>query len=194
MGYLKYTSELNQQLKNLVITNLDGKTIDHDEVFQKIINLLKLNHDLGNKIYFIGNGGSAGICSHMAIDYSKNGNLRSQALNDGATLTCLSNDYGYDSVFQKQLEFYAKKNDTLVAISSSGNSKNIILAAEYGKKIGMNVLTFSGFMSDNFLRSLGEFNFYINNSNYGYVELSHQIILHAILDIKCGIFIPNNDI
>ena len=70
----------------------------------------------------------------------------------------------------------------LIAISSSGNSQNILNAVEkahakYGK-----VLTLSGFKKDNKLRSLGNENFYLNIENYGVVECFHQVILHAILD------------
>ena len=62
----------------------------------------------GNKIIFAGNGGSAGIASHMATDYSKNGGLRAWAMNDGSMLTCLANDYGYEHVFAKQIEFHGR--------------------------------------------------------------------------------------
>ena len=58
----------------------------------------------GNKLIFVGNGGSAAIASHMATDYSKNGDVRSIALNDSSMLTCLGNDLGYDGVFAKQIE------------------------------------------------------------------------------------------
>ena len=65
-------------------------------------------HDGGNKIMFIGNGGSAGIASHLAIDFSKNGGLRALAFNDPSALTCLGNDLGYENVFAKQIEFHAR--------------------------------------------------------------------------------------
>ena len=57
---------------------------------------------------FVGNGGSAGICSHLAIDFSKNGGLRAMAFNDPSALTCLGNDLGYENVFAKQIEFHGR--------------------------------------------------------------------------------------
>ena len=71
---------------------------------------------------FVGNGGSAGIASHLAIDFSKNGGLRSLAFNDASALTCLGNDLGYENVFAKQIDFHARAGDLLIAISSSGRS------------------------------------------------------------------------
>ena len=87
-------------------------------------------HNAGNKIIFIGNGGSAGIASHLAIDFSKNGGLRALAFNDPSALTCLGNDLGYENVFAKQLEFHARPGDLLIAISSSGTSPNILSAVK----------------------------------------------------------------
>src|SRR5580704_1277031 len=83
-----------------------------------------------NKIIFIGNGGSAGIASHLAIDFSKNGGLRALAFNDPSALTCFGNDLGYENVFAKQLEFHARPGDLLIAISSSGMSPNILGAVK----------------------------------------------------------------
>ena len=143
-------------------------------------------HDAGRKIIFVGNGGSASIASHMAIDYSKNAGLRAIAFNDAAALTCLGNDVGYDNVFGKQVELYGAAGDLLIAISSSGNSANIVNAALAARRGGIGVLTLSGFKPDNRLRKLGDVNFYVPNNLYGFVELSHLAICHAILDIASG--------
>ena len=143
-------------------------------------------HEAGRKIIFVGNGGSASIASHMAIDYSKNAGLRAIAFNDAAALTCLGNDVGYDNVFAKQVELYGAAGDMLVAISSSGNSANIVNAARAARQGDISVLTLSGFKPDNRLRKLGDVNFYVPNNLYGFVELSHLAICHAILDIASG--------
>ena len=143
-------------------------------------------HAVGNKLMFIGNGGSAGIASHSATDYSKNGNLRSMAFNDGSMLTCLGNDYGYEHVFAKQIEFHGRDGDLLIAISSSGGSANILNAVMAARDAGCAVVTFSGFKPDNPLRASGDLNFYIRSGEYGFVELSHQTLIHAILDIAMG--------
>jgi len=140
-------------------------------------------HKVGGRVIFVGNGGSAAIASHMAVDYTKNGGVRSIAFNDVPTLTCFANDFGYDNIFSKQVEYYATKRDILVIISSSGRSLNILAAAEAATKVGCKVFTFTGMNPNNKLRSLGDFNFWCPSSDYGLVELTHLTLLHAMVGI-----------
>src|SRR6201982_1841570 len=133
----------------------------------------RATHSAGNKLIFVGNGGSAAIASHMATDYSKNGNIRALALNDGSMLTCLGNDLGYDRVFAKQIELHARPDDLVIAISSSGRSANILNAVDAAAAAKCAVVTFSGFTPDNPLRRLGDLNFYIDADRYGFVEIGH---------------------
>lgn len=135
------------------------------------------------KIIFIGNGGSAGICSHMAIDFSKRGKIPSVALTDGAALTCLGNDIGFENVFGKQIEWHAQPGDLLVAISSSGRSPNILCGVDAARAKRCNVMTLSGFDDDNPLRRRGDMNIYVRASDYGLVEVAHHALLHAVLDL-----------
>jgi len=143
-------------------------------------------HSAGNKIMFVGNGGSAGICSHLAVDFSKNGGLRAMAFNDASALTCLGNDLGYENVFAKQIEFHGRSGDLLVAISSSGRSPNILNAVKAGRAANCKVVTFSGFSEDNELRCLGDANFFVQSKEYGFVEVAHLALCHAVLDIDMG--------
>ena len=138
------------------------------------------------RVFFIGNGGSAGICSHMATDWMKNGGFSAVAFNDGAALTCVGNDLGFDRVFAKQIEMQGRKGDLLIAISSSGNSANILRGVEAARAADMHVITLSGFGPDNKLRRLGDVNFYVPNDRYGFVEISHLTLCHAILDVSMG--------
>jgi D-sedoheptulose 7-phosphate isomerase len=147
-------------------------------------------HAAGNKLIFVGNGGSAAIASHMATDYSKNGNVRSLALNDGSMLTCLGNDLGYAQVFAKQIELHARAGDLVIAISSSGRSENILNAVKAARTAGCTVVTLSGFTPDNPLRGLGDVNFYLASDRYGFVEIGHLTICHAVLDFICGLRVP----
>ena len=166
----------------------DGNGVDLslDDAVGKFGAFAKSAHDAGNKIMFIGNGGSAGIASHMAIDYSKNGNIRSQAFNDGAALTCLGNDLGYENVFTKQIELHARPGDLLVAISSSGNSENILGGVSQARESGCQVITLSGFGEDNRLRGLGDINFYVPSQEYGFVEITHLALCHSVVDFATG--------
>lgn len=139
-----------------------------------------------DRIYFIGNGGSAAIASHMAADWSKNGKFRALCFNDPALLTCLANDLGHENGFAVAVDRFCHGQDLLFAISSSGQSNNILNAVKVANLRGMSVVTLSGFNPDNPLRKLGEANFYIPSSEYGIVEIGHLAICHAILDRLIG--------
>ncbi len=164
----------------------DGAELSLDEAIGRFVALAQETHEAGNKLIFIGNGGSAGIASHMAIDYSKNGNIRSQAFNDSSALTCLGNDLGYENVFSKQIELHARPGDVLVAISSSGNSENILGGVSQARGSGCKVITLSGFGEDNRLRGLGDINFYVPSQEYGFVEITHLALCHSVVDFSMG--------
>jgi D-sedoheptulose 7-phosphate isomerase len=97
-------------------------------------------------------------------------------------LTCLANDYGYENVFSEGLKTLFTSKDALIAVSSSGSSQNIRNAAVLAKQMGGQVLTFSGFKTDNPLRSLGDYNFWLNSTDYGKVEIGHALLLHILTD------------
>ena len=182
----RYFATLADILKNAELTDRAGAKLPLDEGCEWLRRAAHKAHDAGDKIMFIGNGGSSGIDSHLAIDFSKNGNLRSMAFNDPAALTCLGNDLGYENVFAKQIEFHARPGDLLVAISSSGRSPNVIRAVQTARTCGCKVATFSGFTDSNELRRLGDRNFYVRASEYGFVEIAHLALCHAVLDLDMG--------
>lgn len=138
------------------------------------------------QVFFIGNGGSAAIASHMAADWLKNGNVRAMCFNEAALITALTNDLGYGYVFSNPLLLLANRGDLLFAISSSGASQSILAAVEKAKVMGLNVITLSGFSADNPLRKMGDVNFYIPSDRYGVIEVCHHAICHAILDEVIG--------
>ena len=134
------------------------------------------------KVIFIGNGGSAAVASHQAIDYWRNGGFPAISFNDGALLTCISNDFGYEQVFSKPIATFAQPGDVLFAISSSGQSANILAGTRQGNQTGCYVITLSAFKPDNPLRQLGDINFYVPTMAYGFAEITHLCICHCILD------------
>lgn len=186
----RYFTALSGYLTDTTVTTRSGQGLDMAEAVNQVIALARRTHATGNKLIFIGNGGSAAISSHMATDYSKNGDVRAMALNDASMLTCLGNDLGYERIFAKQIELYARADDLVIAISSSGRSANILNAVKAAHASKCAVVTFSGFTSDNPLRRLGDLNFYINSDRYGFVEIGHLTICHAILDFICGLRVP----
>ncbi len=135
-----------------------------------------------SQVFFIGNGGSAAIASHMTADFMKNGGMRTCSLYDNAVTTCMGNDYGYEYVFSRPLKFLANPGDLLVAISSSGNSKNIIHAIRAAKEKHAFVITFTGFKPDNQVRQLGNISVYVPSERYGIVESIHNLILQQVVD------------
>lgn len=179
--FAEYIEQLHRVLQQTKV-DLHGVNLEIDQGFREYIHQLHLAHQRGNHIFFIGNGGSAGICTHSANDYSKNGGLRCLSLHDGAVLTCLGNDFGFEFIFSKQLEFHAREGDVLIAISSSGRSADILRGVEVAHQKKMFVCTLSGFASENPLRQMGDLNWYIDSMEYGFVELAHQIIIHCALD------------
>lgn len=133
-------------------------------------------------LFFIGNGGSAAIASHMAADWTKAAKRKAMSLSDIPALTAWSNDNGYENVYSEQLKMFAQKGDFLFAISSSGRSANIINAAEQALDTGMTIVTLTGFDKDNPLSKMGDYNIHVPSHKYGLVEVAHHAILHHILD------------
>ena len=134
------------------------------------------------RIFFIGNGGSNSICSHMMEDYAKIARFPTFSFSDAALITCFANDYGYEKAIEEWIKIHLIEGDLLVAISSSGRSKNILNTVDYVRSKKNAVITLSGFKVDNPLKNKGDINFYIPVENYGIVECYHQVILHIILD------------
>lgn len=133
-------------------------------------------------IYLIGNGGSATVAQHIAVDLVKKG-YRAQALTDPAVMSMFANDEGWDNVFASQVRTVIVPDDVLIAISSSGMSENILAAAgEARVALRANVITLSGFNPNNSLRKRGQVNYYVPSSNYGVVEITHLAILHSIVN------------
>lgn len=148
-----------------------------------ILEKTKINN---NTIYLIGNGGSSAIAEHMAIDFTKNAGLRAISFSGTPMLTTFSNDYGYESVFQKALECFVNTGDVLLAISSSGTSKNILNACDAARSREMKIITFSAFESDNPLRQKGDYNFWVDSRSFGHVELIHNLLIHYMNDCIIG--------
>lgn len=152
------------------------------ESFEKAVDLFRDALCDKQTVFFIGNGGSAAIAAHMAADFAKAGKVRTRSFENSSTLTAISNDQSFEEVFSSQILQYGEPGDLLVAISSSGKSKNILLGVGAARRRGMQVITLSGFDEDNPLRALGNINFHVPAHHYGLVEVTHHAIIHSILD------------
>lgn len=175
-------AQLGALLECAEITRSDGVSLGLEPGMLAGMQLLATARKDLSSVYVIGNGGSAGVASHAVVDFVNVAKLRAFTLHEPALMTCMANDYGYENAFSRMLAQMAKPGDVLIAISSSGNSKNIRNAVEQMINRGGVVITLSGFASDNPLRSLGNINIWLNSKNYGLVEIGHQFILHNVAD------------
>lgn len=183
MYFSSYLEQLSAVLLGATVTDLRGDPLDLTAAAEAVTDLFLAQARNGsNKIMFVGNGGSAGIVSHEVFDYWKNGGLRTMCFNDPASLTGSANDFGYANVFSRPLSVFAQAGDILIAISSSGQSSNIVNAAIEARKRDCTVVTLTGFSEGNPLRRLGDYNFHVPSSHYGMVEVAHLAILHSFLD------------
>ena len=151
---------------------------------EKVTKLLISTNKKNKKVIIFGNGGSAAISSHVSVDLTKNARIRSINFNEADLLTCFSNDYGYEKVFSKSLEFYADKG--VIIVSASGRSKNLIEAAKICKKNKIFLCTFTGFSKSNPLKKMGNINLWVNSKAYNIIENVHQIWLLSIVDKIIG--------
>jgi D-sedoheptulose 7-phosphate isomerase len=140
----------------------------------------------GGRVVFIGNGGSAGIASHLAIDLSKNASLPAVCFSDASMMSCLANDYGFEEWLAHALRLNARAGDCLVAISSSGRSMNILNAVAKARAMKLDVITLSGMSPDNPLRELGDVNYWVDSRSYNIVETAHQFWMMAVIDLIIG--------
>ncbi|HCV36384.1 MAG TPA: phosphoheptose isomerase [Acidimicrobiaceae bacterium] len=136
----------------------------------------------GRKVIIVGNGGSAAIASHVAVDLTKAAGVRAVTFHDPGLITCYANDYGYENWVAEAIGSYADEGDAAILISSSGCSENIVNGSITATELGLPVITFSGFEATNPLRSMGEVNFWVDSSDYNVVETTHQIWLLAVVD------------
>ncbi|MGQ0665461.1 MAG: D-sedoheptulose-7-phosphate isomerase [Nitrospiraceae bacterium] len=182
MALLTRSSELHSVLASMQVTDASGNRLDSEESILQILELLRDLRRRNGNLYLVGNGGSAAVASHSVTDFLNVGRLRAATIHDSSLLTCMANDYGYESAFARILSVLAQPGDVLIAISSSGKSPNIRNAAAKVRELGGAVITLSGFASDNPLRALGNLNIWLNARDYGMVEIGHQFVLHNIAD------------
>lgn len=179
-----YIKELFEKLDSTEIwSGMKYKCQNYDAGIKLLVDIFTEHKERQAWLFFIGNGGSSAIASHMTADYMKNGGMNTYSLYDNAVTTCMGNDYGYEAIFSRPMEFLVKRGDLLVAISSSGNSPNIIAAIETAKKKDASVVTFTGFSPDNQAKRLGDVNVYVPCEKYGIVESIHNMILQQVVDV-----------
>jgi D-sedoheptulose 7-phosphate isomerase len=160
-----------------------------EQNIERIADIIFRAYKKGKQVFVIGNGGSASTASHCALGFEKQctiegkPRIRSKSLTDNiALITAWANDIDYASIFEQQLMNQLDDGDVLIAISASGNSPNIIRAAEYAKGKGATVIGFTGF-SGGKLKGIVSECLSLSSRNYGQVEDVHLALTHIISDM-----------
>ena len=171
-----YLSELVNSIKISDIKQIEKASL-------KILETVKKK----GTIFVCGNGGSAAISNHYVCNYLKflrqHTSLKPKVIslsNNLETITAITNDFNYDKVFSYQAESLFEKNDLLIVISSSGNSRNVKEVVKFSKKKGVKIIGFSGFKGG-YLKKHSDISIHIPAENYGISEDSHHILMHVIL-------------
>ena len=142
----------------------------------------------GKRIYWCGNGGSAAEAQHMAAELSgrylrERRGLNSEALSvNTSTLTCVGNDYGYDYIFSRQVEAFVQPGDVLIGMTTSGVSKNVVLAMKAAREKGARTIAFTGngggpVMEYSDLALIGP------DGYAAIVQEVHQVMAHIVCDL-----------
>ncbi|MCF7834540.1 SIS domain-containing protein [Candidatus Gracilibacteria bacterium] len=191
--YAQTTSEQKEAFINQYIDDLSRtlKTLKTDDII-KTIDIIEEKLLSGKKIFIAGNGGSAATSSHMVSDLQKttlgknpqekNESIKFKAisLNDNMpVITAWANDEGFDYIFSEQLETLGENGDLLIIITGSGNSKNIIMALEKAKQMGIDTVGFLGFQGGK-AKELLDHHILVESDKYGPIEDIHGILNHLM--------------
>jgi D-sedoheptulose 7-phosphate isomerase len=175
----RYLKNLKRVLDRLPLQQLD-----------RVVEAIEAAHAAGRQVFLVGNGGSAATASHMMNDFNK-GTLghkgdapwprfRAIALTDNVSLlTAWANDTSYDRIFCEPLRNLARKGDVLIAISASGNSPNILAAADTARQLGLTTVALTGCGGGKLARK-ASISFIVPSDEYGPIEDVHMILDHII--------------
>lgn len=190
---MNYSTQIKDyiDLERSILEKLDVNEID------RALNLLVETLNNEGTIYIFGNGGSSSTASHFVNDFNKGVSEYLEkkfnfiCLNDNvSTLMAIANDIGFEEVFRFQLKNRLKKNDIIIAISGSGNSKNVINAVEYAKENGNQIIGLTGYNGGK-LKELSDINLHVPVNSMQVTEDIHMIFDHLMMSILyrtlCGI-------
>ena len=187
-----WRDDLNMdRIKEFLYESAEVKKAVAETLADKIleaINLARTSFQNGGKMLLMGNGGSAGDAQHIAAEFigrykKERRPVAAIALTvDSSILTCVGNDYGYDSVFSRQVEGLAKKEDVVIAISTSGNSENVIQGVEKAREIGAKTIGLLGKQGGK-LKDKVDLAIVVPSNNTARIQEAHITIGHIICEI-----------
>ena len=181
------------KIKSIISSSIEVKSkILLDETFLKHIDevskLIAAAFKNGNRLYLCGNGGSAADAQHLAAEftgrfYSDREPLPAEALHVNTSfLTAVANDYSYDQIYERAIKANGREGDVLIGISTSGNSKNILLAQQEAKRRAMTVISFTGETGGK-MKDSCDFLFNVPSKDTPRIQESHILIGHIICQL-----------
>jgi D-sedoheptulose 7-phosphate isomerase len=183
---------MNNDLLRNNSQNLANLLLGIDPIYSDLIYELGLKISVSLKasssIFWCGNGGSAAESQHMAAELMgrfliNRKPYRSLSLTtDTSAITGISNDFSFNEIFSRQLEGLAREGDYLVAFTTSGNSRNIVLALEKAKEIGLHTVAFLG-KSEGNVKDLADTKFFVDSTETARIQEVHTVIAHTLCQI-----------
>ncbi len=180
---------IKEAIKQAIIEHKEIIQLINTESVYKSTELLVSTINSGNTVFWCGNGGSASQANHLSAELtggmykSKKSPFKSLCLNvDTSFITAWSNDDSYDNIFVRQLDSLSERNDLIVLLSTSGNSKNLINAAKFAQEKGLKVLSLTG-SDGGVLKDYSDININIDSNSTQRIQEMHILIGHIICDI-----------
>lgn len=196
---------MSTSLKETILSSLadSAKVLDsfisnssNIEQIERMVSDLVACFQQGNKVLICGNGGSACDALHFAEECT--GRFRGDRaalpvipLLEAGHITCVSNDYGFEHIFSRGIEAYGRPGDLLIAISTSGSSKNVIRAVEVARKNSMKVHIFLG-KDGGKLLGIGDEQIWVHSSNTERIQEVHMMVLHILIESVERRMFPEN--
>jgi D-sedoheptulose 7-phosphate isomerase len=181
-------SVIKESLKEHLDVMNKSLSIELVDVLEKMTSAVIDALKKGNKILLFGNGGSAADAQHVAAEFIGRFQKERKALPaialtaDICNLTCLANDYGYENVFSRQIEALGKKGDVSIGFTTSGSSKNVILAQEKAKRMGITAMAFTG-QKDSPLEKICDLVYKAPSYNTARIQECHITAAHILCQL-----------
>ncbi len=182
MNWQEYVRSMTGLMEKMEVTDDTGAALAPNDAFARLLSETVAVRKRQNTIYCIGNGASASMASHFSADLAKNGQLHTEVFTDLALFSAIANDMGFEYVYSEPLRRRGVCGDLLLAISSSGESPNIISCCDCAAQLKMKTVTLSAMKPGNRLRQKGFLNFYFPADTYGGAESLHAGLLHYWID------------
>ena len=182
-----YFQTLSQLLLTIEATGQQGASMSLEDGTEQAVRMILDAKKASRKVLLAGNGGSSAIVSHVQNDLCKTVGVKAMVFTEQPLLTALANDEGYGSVFEWPIGLWAEPDDVFMTVSSSGQSENIVRGLAAAKEAGCKIITMSGFNPDNASRTMGDLNFYVGSSVYGFVETAHTALAHYLSNMAAAV-------